>query len=306
MIRKYQLLLMIIKWITPYNLYVYIFNFNSRIKRKTNLIDNSDLFVKLRKNDTKIYIFGNGPSLNMVNFARLKRGLDMFVCNEFNQHKEFYKILIENKLTYFMGDNLKSFINYNEELVGDIERMFELFIKGRTSNKYNTVMFFDIANEVKKRYPESQILGFNMSTIKEQIKKEFVRKGLSIDEKLIDEANNVRHTPHLMILVALAMGYEEIFLFGLDHSYVRDRFEGLLTQPHFYEVFDKTIEEIGDMSSRDLTELFLDSHLTFKLYKSQNELAKLLGVRIIDFTENGCLDMFEKRKLSSHDLGRND
>jgi hypothetical protein len=301
---KKNKLTLILKWVIPYNLYVNLSRIFKKISRSKIVDYNHNFFEKINKNKNKIYIIGTGPSLKKVDLLFLKRA-DMFVCNEFNQHKKFIYLARNNNLTYFIGDNFKSFKDINDKFVGNWDSTIELFFRGRVSKNYTSVISLDIADQVKKKYQEAKVLGFNTSVIKEQIKKEFVKKGLSIDEKLIDEANNIRHTPHLMILVALAMGYKEIFLLGLDHSYVRDRFEGLLTQPHFYEEFDKTNEATRDMSSRDLTELFLDSHLTFKLYKSQNELARLLGVRIIDFTENGCLDMFEKRKLLSHDLGRN-
>lgn len=302
---KNTLLIKLLKWVIPYNLYKYLFRFYVNISRKNIVQSNPDFFEKIIKNKSNVYIFGTGPSLKKIDLSCLKNA-DLFVCNEFNQHENFSYLVNNNILTYFMGDNFTSFKDINDKFVGNWNNTIELFFRGRVSINYTSVISFDIVDEVKKMYQEAKIIGFSTSTIKEKIRKEFVRKGISVDEKLIDEANNIRHTPHLMILVALAMGYEEIFLFGLDHSYVRDRFEGLLVQPHFYDEFDKTIEATGDMSSRDLTELLLDSHLTFKLYKSQNELARLLGVRIIDFTENGCLDMFEKRKLLNHDLGRND
>jgi hypothetical protein len=156
---------------------------------------------------------------------------------------------------------------------------------------------YDVVDIAKARYPDCKFLCFDQRNIKAKIEELFLEKKLEINEEYIRDGCQIRHTPHLMIQVALLLGYTRIYLFGLDHSYVRDRFNNINYQPHFYDEFDEIIEKTGDMTQRSLTELFLDSHLTFKVYRAQNQIANSLGVKIYDCTADGCLDMFEKRLI---------
>ena len=71
--------------------------------------------------------------------------------------------------------------------------------------------------------------------------------------------------------------YAIINLHGLQHSYVKDRFDSVKVVQHFYEETEETYQ---NMEHRDLTELFLDSHLTFNIYRELTKLAKLLNVKI--------------------------
>jgi len=200
-------------------------------------------------------------------------------------------------LVYFVGDRMQTFLDYAKKYFNSVEEAICEYFQHKLSTKYSLCCHVSFGEILQKEFGEKRVSFWEIEELKERIMMINQVLKLKISEEIINDAVNIRHTPNLMMLMGLALRYREIGLVGLEHSYVRDRFAGIFEQTHFYNNSVDFEKEEYDMQHRDLTELFLDSHLTFKLYRSQAELGRLLGVKIIDYTENGCLDMFEKGGL---------
>jgi len=100
------------------------------------------------------------------------------------------------------------------------------------------------------------------------------------------------------------MGYKKIYLFGAEHSWlkdisVNDSNEALINQKHFYDEQTskaKTLDKRG-VGARRLHEILHKFMLAFKGYFVLNEYAKTQNVKILNATPNSFIDAFERIKL---------
>jgi hypothetical protein len=267
-------------------------------KNKFSNFNKEIAFQDIQRKSDVLYIFGNGPSLKQFSFDDFI-GNDLFVCNEFKQHLKFEEIAQNNNLIYFHGDNKRSFKDYAQDgFSDDFNNALRFFFENKFSFDYFTVVSHDIYSDLKKIFPGTLLVKFDLNIIKKYFLRILGRKY----EEIINKAVDIRHTPNLMLLYGIGLGYKKIYLNGMDHSYVRDKLNNIQVQTHFFDEINEYISAAYSIAHRDLSSLFLDSHKTFELYKNQKDFAKIAGVKIIDLTINGCLDMFEKK---DYDLGRN-
>ncbi len=106
------------------------------------------------------------------------------------------------------------------------------------------------------------------------------------------------------LMVTIAAGYKEIFLMGVDHSWLKDLWvtennEVLLTQKHFYD--EKTAQPLPmnkkGVGQRRLDEILHKFMLSFRAYFDIDEYAVRCGARIVNLTPGSYIDAFERRKL---------
>lgn len=267
---------------------------NSRVQELNSNKDLIFFFEKFYRRDDSVHIIGNGPSLRKTDFSKFING-DLFVCNEFHRH-DIFPTVKKNIRLYFQMDDMAS-LKYLCNLSGSsLDIFIDKYYNDLFSIEYTTIINNDLHDFfAKKNINKDLIKPMPTNFFKTKLK----TKIYDISGLNVEIAFQIRHTPHAMIQMAIMLGYKKIYLHGLDHSYVKDRFEGLYYQPHFYEEVNETIKKADkiDMESRDLTSLFLDSYKTFLVYKEIGNLANLLGAKIYDCTVNGCLDMFEKKSL---------
>jgi len=105
------------------------------------------------------------------------------------------------------------------------------------------------------------------------------------------------------LMLALYLNYKTIYLFGTDHSWMRDMWvtednEVLLNQKHFY---DKNISKGRPMDylgkgSRKMHEILQKFVYAFSGYVEINEYSKTRGQEIINCTEGSYIDAFIKSK----------
>jgi hypothetical protein len=253
---------------------------------------NNDLKLEeVIKISDDLIILGTSPSLNSIDINILKNtGCDIFVCNGIFKMKSFEFLLSQTGVTYFFGANLKTI----SEIANDRNMVLDEYIldyfSGLEFFNGNKIFNNSIVNYFfQKSFFKNNNFAFSFDKYGKLLNRLLSSKNKDVDLGL---CLNMRHTPHLMLLMGIILGYKNIKLFGLEHSYVRDRFNGINIVNHSYHEESSNKQK---MEYRDLTELFLDSHLTFKVYKELNKLSKLLNVNIYDYSIDGCLDMFEKR-----------
>ncbi len=105
------------------------------------------------------------------------------------------------------------------------------------------------------------------------------------------------------IAVACNMGFQKIYLFGVDHSWleniwVNDQNEVLLTQKHFYDKETATGKPMNNMGKgkRRLHEVLQKFAYTFRGYFVLQEYSQSLGIEIINMTPDSYIDAFPRCK----------
>jgi hypothetical protein len=278
-------------------IFLFIYNALSKKKKKNDLeaIDDSYLFSSCMKSGQNkvLHILGNSPTLSQLNINFIE-GNDIFVCNHFYKFKEFEKIKTISNVYYFGFEPLKTFKKIAELDGTDLDVVMSNYFSCFLSEDYYSILPKEVFLYLKnnKKYSKYKILCYSVDAAKKLLTAKLFNK--NIDKELIDNILKILQTPHGMLQIALLLGYNEIFLHGLQHSYVRDKLNQINYERHFYE------EEEGKKTSfahLDLAELFYDSFLTFTVYKNLAKLANLLEVKVYDCTKDGDLDMFEKKDV---------
>lgn len=102
------------------------------------------------------------------------------------------------------------------------------------------------------------------------------------------------------LMIALWMGYKEIYLTGADHSWTKtlkvdDSNRVISVQPHFYEDSEEEKARISAVYENVRLHEILDSfRVAFKSYFDIKRLAELTGAKIINATSGSFIDAFER------------
>jgi hypothetical protein len=275
-----------------------MFGYYKMVKGIKNFLVKSDFYNKISKKNDTVYIFGNGYSIADLNLGDF-RGEDCFVCNEFFRMKGFSEFIENNNISYFAIDGMNSFIREAQIRRITTNEMLVKFVDPIISEKYPIIVQSSMVGYISKKKSKDSIgvMGGDLASIMK--KKYTITK---IHNNVTRMACTVRHTPHAMIAVALILGYKRILLYGLDHTYVRDILnKNPMAGKHFYletqmEVLNSNLVFTSNQCKIKLSNLFIDSAETFKVYEAQREIADLLNIQIID-KSNGSLFCFQDFNL---------
>lgn len=99
----------------------------------------------------------------------------------------------------------------------------------------------------------------------------------------------------LALLIMLHLGFSEIYLVGADHTSVNFQ-TGQYAYNHFYT--GTRANALGEMSTPpDLEREFRSYVALWEQYKAVRDLASLRGVKIVNATRGGVLDLFPRVNL---------
>ncbi|MBE9236780.1 DUF115 domain-containing protein [Anabaena aphanizomenioides LEGE 00250] len=241
-----------------------------------------DRNIKLRNiyQGKRCFVIGNGPSINRQDLSLLKNEINI-VCNAFFNHE----ILKEWQPTiYCAGDPWHpSSLSFLLDIFDKINPLFYVF-------DYSLLEFLANDGIQIPSVIRDKILGFATYSslyrdhISEQIQIDFTRP-----------VPGIRHTPMLSIMIAMYMGCNPIILIGCDHDYVYKFFRQEYEVTHFYP--ESTPEMIS--SDQKYISVAQDILKTYGSYAKLNQIALKRGVSILDATDNGCLDTFNKVDYTS-------
>lgn len=106
------------------------------------------------------------------------------------------------------------------------------------------------------------------------------------------------------IMIAIAMGYGDIYVTGADHSWtktlsVNEQNEVVSIQPHFYKEDEKEEKRIKvDYLKYPLHQIIHSFYVAFKAYHEIQRYAAFKGVNIYNSTPGSFIDAFPRRDLS--------
>jgi hypothetical protein len=98
------------------------------------------------------------------------------------------------------------------------------------------------------------------------------------------------------ICMAILMGAKEICLLGLDHDWILTYQDKI--QNHFY-TYDKSViySNVKKVNISSLTDQFKSYVQLYEEYKAINSFSKNNKINIVNLTEGGLLDIFERQNL---------
>ncbi|MBV6644238.1 MAG: DUF115 domain-containing protein [Cyclobacteriaceae bacterium] len=258
--------------------------------------------AKIPQSDRKTcFILGNGPSLksSIEYFQELFGKNDVLCVNHFAQTAEYQKFKPENYVlldpNFFLDDNVThdpKAKNTLEVMARDTSWQMNIFIP-RSARRSKSAKSFH-------QNPNLNIVYFNYTIVSGLDKLAFAlykrNLGFPVCQNVLGAS----------ILLALNMGYQRLYVFGADHSWlqsfsVNEQNELVLSHQHFYTQKDKPLiakvyshqeNKVGATMSEFLTSL----HKAFEVYHVLKRYAAYRGTEIFNASEVSFIDAFPRKK----------
>lgn len=105
------------------------------------------------------------------------------------------------------------------------------------------------------------------------------------------------------IMQAMAIGYDEIYIVGADHTwphslYVDDRNRVVTVQPHFYKDNEEELDRVAEAyAGVRIHEVLQSMAIAFRSYHQIRKFADKTGVKIFNATKGSLIDAFMRKPL---------
>lgn len=263
------------------------------LRKPKNVVENKDCLI-----------LGNSPSLEetIKNNPKFLENKDLFAVNFFWKSELFPKIKPRNYVivsTNYWAQhqiitNKEGRLATFKEIAKIVDWKMFLFVPAMAKNHKT----WKIELEANKNIT---IVYFNVTPVEgfTSLNHFFFKTGLGMPR------------PHNVLIpslkFAIDLGYENAYLIGAEHSWLKDLFVGddnkvYLSQKHFYDAKTAKAEVMYKGSTddeRNLSEVLMKFVYSFNSYYVLNNYAKSRNVKIFNATENSYIDAFERVKLST-------
>ncbi len=236
----------------------------------------------------RLFIVGNAPGISLLNLLHLKDEETMVVSN-FYLHKDFDHI----KPKYYCFAPFYYDHKGNDEFLHNW--ISEVFSHGQDISYFFALRDKRIIDGIKAAEEKNiHYLALRML----QNEKYFNDIFTEID--LTKTIMGVRSVPVMCLQIALYMGFSEIYLIGIEHSY-------LVTNEYhyFFDKKDSMIEDTDPTVSKDgkviipFREGLVDTFYLWDEYKTLKRIAERKGIKIFNASVGGILDIFERVDYNS-------
>jgi len=248
---------------------------------------------KEKYNGQRCFVLATGPSIQKQDLRVLKGekciGVSMFHLHEhIDIIKPIWHVLAPPHPP-FKFDTVKKIIDSSWERYKDFNEIN--FMLGSFEYEYSYLNYLTTQqNEFLKRFRDS-VYFINYNKAKVLSEKNFDR----------EEMWNIEENPFLLrtviysaIQLANYLGFKEIILLGCDHDYLYDI--NRIENHHFYSE-EQGFSDRENLSAFDRERWFFEYYNRWKDYRLMRRYLALKGVKIINATEGGMLDVFPRRNL---------
>jgi hypothetical protein len=263
----------------------YIRNYNAFRKYKELVAKNIEL--KDKHKGQRCFLLGSGPSIKQENLKLLKNEI-VFALNNFYVHPDFQEIMSGNVEKYYMTvpvhlpqteQEWKSwFMDMEKNMPNNATMMF-----GLNGYKENIKYIFDKHGIFQKHKLYWYITGVN------------VGEYYHFNEKHIDIMNmiwNANTVSIYALIIAIYMGFDEIYLLGMDHDYICNKSKDW----RFYQDGLHQKDEI----KRTLKDSSYNKHeflATGKIFEQYELLSSNTTIKIYNISSSSLLDVFNLKNL---------
>lgn len=232
-------------------------------------------------------ILANGPSLKTdIETIDFSNG-DFLVVNDFYRTPFFLKI----KPKYYVVTDPLFFVQFdgNVPFLKDVNWDMKLFVPCR---------IFKATQKLRNRYRFITIIPYNNIPYNgfERFRYRLYEKGYAMPK--------TQNVLAASIFVALNMGFKEIRLYGVDHSWtesirVNEKNQVCVVDSHFYDEKEEKLipwyKGIGEESGvNKMHEILRALALMFESYHYLERYAQYKGAHIVNYTSKSYIDAFER------------
>jgi len=256
-------------------------NYHDFLKHR-NLIK-TNINLKNKHKGEKCFILGSGPSINDEDLKPLKNEI-VFALNNFYVHDDFSEIMRGEVEKYYMTAPIHPPQTETEwkDWFSDMEQHMPK----------NVNLIFGISNQ--NNNIKSILSHHNLFV---NFKKYWYYAGININDYYNYKQRDIDITRMTWIadtisiysiIVAIYMGFSEIYLLGMDHNYICNNKSN-------YRFYKDGIHQ-NDEDERMLKDTSLTKHLSFSIYKIFHQyelLSNNSDTEIYNTSRNSLLDIFE-------------
>ncbi len=249
-------------------------------------------------------ILGNGPSLNnsLEKNADFIKDKDLFVVNFFWKSEKFEQLKPRYYLIQSTSYWIDGLIDQNDQ------GRKETFKQIAEKTKWEMTLFVPMIAKNKKHWRKELDLNKHINI---QFLNITAIEGFKSFCFFAFRQNWGMPRPHNVLIanikVAIELRYQSIYLFGADHSWIKEIFvsednQVYLTQKHFYD--EKTAKAdvmyYGNKNQRRNIAQILEKFLhSFNAYYLLNEYAQWSGVEVFNATNGSYIDAFPRIKINN-------
>ena len=264
----------------------------------------SKFFLKLPKPTLKkASILGNGPSLKttLENNLDFINTTDIYCVNNFASSPEFVQIKPQNYVILDPAFFMFSPTNDGRE---DIKKTLSCLKKDTTWE-----MNLFVSQKVKNTYFITQILENNKNITVNYFNYTIVQGFSWFRHRIFNLNLGMTQCQNILacaLFLAIRRKYEEIYIFGADHSWheeirVSENNEIEVKQVHFYDnasqIKHAKILDVNTKVHSDLQTIFLSLHKAFYGYHILKQYADYQSVKVLNASEKSYIDAFERVKI---------
>jgi len=258
-----------------------LINYINFLKYKDIVKNNAEL--KDKHKGRRCFLLGSGPSIKDENLKPLKNEI-VFALNNFYVHDDFSEIMSGNIEKYYLTAPIHPPQTETEwkDWFSDMEQHMPK----------NVNLIFGISNQ--NNNIKSILSHHNLFV---NFKKYWYYAGININDYYNYKPRDIDITRMTWIadtisiysiIVAIYMGFSEIYLLGMDHNYICNNKSN-------YRFYKDGIHQ-NDEDERMLKDTSLTKHLSFSIYKIFHQyelLSNNSDTEIYNTSRNSLLDIFE-------------
>lgn len=246
------------------------FKYKSFYKNNRNILDKN---LELNSDKKRAFILATGPSIKEQDL-KLLGGEDVFSISNFYLHKDLDST---NPKMHFFAPYHKPLIleNYIEWLKEADERL----------PKSTTIALGHKTKKIVEKYNLFQDREVNYFYLSSSVSKKLKPLNYPI---LAPQTGVI-----MMFQVLFNMGYKEIYLLGLDHTWILSYKSGIVD--NFYDKKDDKRENAG-IIAHGIYQEFKDYIKIWEQYSIVKDLAEQNKVNIYNLSLDSMLDLFEFKK----------
>lgn len=256
-----------------------------RLKKRNqlNLVEKSIELKGIHNND-RIFIVGTGPSIKKQNLLKLKDEV-VIGMNEFYLHPQIE--LIKPKYYMYTGYSIHTETVSHDAAVKSYTS-FEKCIKVNGGTALLPVWDYDFLN-INELMQDNKLnkYYFNYALHPKDLNQ--------FHFESIYASYAGQNSAIFSICLAIFMGAKEIYLLGLDHDWILSYYDN--EQSHFYDDEKSPIykDQKTTFKRKLLEDYFYPYVKMFEQYKSLEDYARNNDIKIINLTDKGLLDIFERQ-----------
>ena len=264
-----------------------LINYQYFLKYKKLVAQNIDL-KDLHKGE-RCFLMGSGPSIKKEDLKPLKNEI-VFALNNFYVHQDFDEIMSGNTKKYYMAAPIHSPQTTDEwkDWLSDMEK--------NVSKETN--MIFGI-----NRYKENIKFVFDKYDLFKEHKINWYYTGIDTKEsyrfnrKHIDASNMIWNSYSVSvyaIVMAIYMGFEEIYLLGMDHDYFLHEDEKDM------RMYKDAIHQKDEFKRAFGDDFYINEfNRQYKIFSQYQSLNLNGNSKIYNASDGGILKIFPKVKLKN-------